>query len=73
MIVRPTSSGLVYYTSVNLQFTKLEYAYNYMECDSRTTHTYTYIYIYIYFAQCCTVYVGLAQVHPNDNISLLLQ
>ena len=43
--------------SVNLQFAKLEHAY--------IRNVMVVPYIYIYFAQCCTVYVGLAQAHPN--------
>ncbi len=29
---------------------------------------YIYIYIYISFAQCSTVYVGLAQARPNNIV-----
>ena len=38
--------------------------------DGCTIHTYIHIYIYtyiIYCTHCCTVYVGLAQAHPNHS------
>ena len=43
MIVRPTSSGLVYYSSVNLQFAKLE-----LHAYIRNVMVVPYIHIYTY-------------------------